>query len=129
MYSTERFTLTSFIKYPGCIFMFYNIELKNYCFMEICVLHTYMRYLLGYTNSPQPLDVNDLTMHYMHIVLRPPEFKQLFTPLLASVSKLFGKLLHLKPHSNFAVAITNSLTQYCNRSCGYKCRIYGSCFQ
>ena len=30
----------------------------------------------------------------------------------------FGKILHLKPHPNFAVVITNSLTQYCNRSRG-----------
>ena len=37
------------------------------------------------------------------------ECKQLFTLLLPSVSKLFGKILHLKPHPNFAVAITNSL--------------------
>ena len=30
-----------------------------------------------------------------------------------------ARILHLKPHPNFAVAITNSLTQYCNRSRGY----------
>ena len=30
----------------------------------------------------------------------------------------FGKILHLKPHPNFAIAITNLLTQYCNRSRG-----------
>ena len=41
------------------------------------------------------------------------------TPLIQT---LFGKIL---PHPNFAVAITNSLTQYCNRSRGYQCRIYG----
>ena len=35
------------------------------------------------------------------------------TPLIQT---LFGKIL---PHPNFAVAITNSLTQYCNRSRGY----------
>ena len=29
------------------------------------------------------------------------------------------KILHLKPHPNFAVAITNSLMQYCNTSRGY----------
>ena len=35
------------------------------------------------------------------------------TPLIQT---LFGKILL---HPNFAVAITNSLTQYCNRSRGY----------
>ena len=35
------------------------------------------------------------------------------TPLIQT---LFGKIL---PHPNFAVAITNLLTQYCYRSRGY----------
>ena len=38
------------------------------------------------------------------------EFKQLFTLLLPSVGKRFGKILHLKPHPNFAVAITMQFT-------------------
>ena len=31
----------------------------------------------------------------------------------------FVKLLHYKPPPNWAVAVTNSFTQYCNRSRGY----------